>query len=54
MWISKLIWSIASQAMESGRKYNVMDNSVGSGRLLAYANPVEHNLFGCDIDQQCI
>ncbi|MFT5715923.1 MAG: hypothetical protein ACI9T7_000096 [Oleiphilaceae bacterium] len=54
LWISKVIWGIASQAMESGRKYNVMDNSVGSGRLLAYAKPDSHNLFGCDIDQQCI
>ena len=54
LWISEKVWDIASQAMESGRKYNVMDNSVGSGRLLAHANPEAHNLFGCDIDHQFV
>ena len=35
-------------------KLSVLDNSVGSGRLLHWANPEIHSLYGVDVDEGCI
>lgn len=53
-WVSQKLWAIAQRAMKPNRYYSVMDNSIGSGRLLAHANPEQHILYGCDIDGRCI
>ncbi len=36
------------------RKLSVLDNSVGSGRLLHWATPEIHSLYGVDVDEGCI
>lgn len=60
LWVSKLIWSWidtikdTAQDSVSRQMFSVMDNSVGSGRLLAYADPSQYQLFGLDIDPACI
>lgn len=36
------------------RKLSVLDNSVGSGRLLHWATPELHSLYGVDVDEGCI
>lgn len=35
-------------------KISVLDNSVGSGRLLHWATPDIHSLYGVDVDEGCI
>lgn len=60
LWVAKVIWSwIEIMRVEATqhfgiKRFHVMDNSVGSGRLLAYANPAHYTLYGIDIDQNCI
>lgn len=54
--VSRLMWRIAQPAMAILRarspetKISILDNSVGSGRLLQFAEPDRHALFGVDID----
>lgn len=54
--IAKLCWQIASAAVPAdfGRRVRLLDNSVGSGRLLSFATPDQHELYGIDIDERCI
>jgi hypothetical protein len=55
LWISLGFQSILATLTErTTRKITVMDNSVGSGRLLANTNPDKHILFGCDVDERVI
>lgn len=54
-WVAKGMFSIAKPVMDSvGRMVSLMDNSVGSGRLLANAEPSKHILYGCDVDHRVI
>lgn len=54
--VAQLMWKIASQAMEGYRarspsaRLSILDNSVGTGRLLQFADPAVHLLFGVDVD----
>ena len=52
--ISEQMWALISRNMSDCQIYSVVDNSVGSGRLLAFAKPEQHELFACDIDERCI
>ena len=55
LWISLGFQSILATLTErTTRKITLMDNSVGSGRLLANTNPDKHILFGCDVDERVI
>lgn len=55
LWVSFGFQSILARLSErTSRKITIMDNSVGSGRLLANTNPDKHILFGCDVDERVI
>ncbi|MBD1389473.1 DEAD/DEAH box helicase [Neiella sp. HB171785] len=54
-WVASGMWSIAEPAMNAASgMVAVMDNSVGSGRLMAQACPNKHLLYGCDTDERVI
>lgn len=52
--VSEQMWALVANAMNENERYSIVDNSVGSGRLLAFADPRQHQLFGCDVDERCI
>lgn len=53
--VAALLWRIASPAMDAalarrpGARVALLDNSVGSGRLLQFADPDKHTLAGADV-----
>lgn len=53
--VARLMWAIASPAMERaiarcpGSKVAVLDNSIGSGRLVSHADPDRHFVLGNDV-----
>lgn len=55
--VAALMWRIVEPAMAvigDRRSISVMDNSVGSGRLLQFASPDKHRLYGLDVDGETI
>lgn len=50
-WLVKLIWSALAPITTDGR-YSILDNSMGSGRFFAGANPDNHLLMGLDTDKE--
>lgn len=58
--IARLAWQIAEQAMPATdgkgnpRRYGVLDNSVGSGRLLQFCDPALHKVGGLDVHAETI
>lgn len=50
-WLINLIWSALAPVTSNGR-YSILDNSMGSGRLFAGANPENHLLMGLDTDKE--
>jgi len=42
-----------SRSVDSAR-LNLWDNSIGSGRLVQFANPDKYAIFGCDIDDVAV
>lgn len=53
--VAALMWRVATALLPArGGKFSVLDTSVGSGRLLAYARPEAHRLFGVDIHQESV
>lgn len=54
--VARFMWMLAEPAMKEAlarRDYklvSVMDNSVGTGRLLQYAEPATHEIHGVDVD----
>ena len=58
--IARLAWHIAEKAMPAvdgkghPRRYGVLDNSVGSGRLLQFCDPQVHKVGGLDIHAETI
>ncbi|MGX6564881.1 hypothetical protein [Cupriavidus necator] len=51
--IARLKWDVVA-AWRSNRKVSVLDNSVGSGRLLQFADPARYSLFGVDVHEPTI
>lgn len=55
--VASLMWRIVAPAMEVLKRDRpewriaIFDNSVGSGRLLQFADPDVHSLFGVDVDE---
>jgi hypothetical protein len=54
------MWGVV-ETWRPGRKISVLDNSVSSARLMQYADPAQHSLYGVDVHepviaavQQCI
>jgi Helicase conserved C-terminal domain/SNF2-related domain len=57
--IASLMWRLVSPSLESfwqqhQQKLSLLDNSIGSGRLMAFADPKKHVLYGADTDARCI
>lgn len=58
--LSLFVWNLVTPAMDAalkeypGGKISILDNSVGSGRLLQYADPDKHVLYGADIHTEII
>lgn len=55
--IARIMWGIASHAIENkasrvSGKVRILDNSVGSGRLLQFADPDLHEIHGVDVDAE--
>lgn len=58
-WVARGMWSLVEPAIDrivqaEQRPVAIFDNSVGSGRLLQFADPEKHQLYGCDIDPECV
>lgn len=58
-WVARGIWQSFSEVIDQARTlgvshFSVMDNSIGSGRLLEGAPVDDMRLFGLDIDGRCI
>ncbi len=54
--LAQLVWRIAVEGPSQGldRRISVLDNSVGAGRLLQFADPVRHMVAGVDIHEPTI
>lgn len=52
--IWKILQPLCDAAVKEGRQVPILDNSIGSGALLAYADPKKHSIFGCDLDGKSI
>lgn len=53
--VARLMWDLALGAIGSAadRGLSVMDNSIGSGRLVQFAREIDH-VFGCDVDADTV
>lgn len=48
--LSRFMWSLVEPAIAvADRRVSVLDNAVGSGRLLAFADPEKHAIYGVDV-----
>lgn len=53
--VAGLVWRIASEAMDAAlqaqpeAKIRLLDNSIGSGRLIQFADPAKHVIEGVDV-----
>lgn len=58
--LAAFLWRLAEPAFAKARRddktgrFAILDNSVGSGRLLQFADPKEHSLAGVDVDEEAI
>lgn len=58
--ISALLWKIVSPAMQKALSYDdggkiaLLDNSIGSGRLMQFADHQQHIIGGCDIHKETV
>lgn len=58
-WVCAGMWGLIEASMDRAieadqRPVAILDNSVGSGRLLQFAHQEKHHLYGCDVDPQCV
>lgn len=51
--IARLMWGVV-EGWRPGRKVAVLDNSVGSARLLQFADPALHAIYGVDVHEPAI
>lgn len=53
--VARFMWDIAlsAHAKDADRGLSVMDNSIGSGRLIQFARDID-SVYGCDIDSQTV
>lgn len=48
--VARLMWSFVEQLPVADRRITVLDNSIGSGRLVQFADPAKHAIHGMDTD----
>ena len=56
--VTQYIWALVSPAIDRisdlGYCVSILDNSVGTGRMLRYADPSKHALYGIDVHRESI
>jgi hypothetical protein len=58
--VVRFMWHLASRAMPATdgdgrpRRYSVLDNSVGSGRMLQFCDPAVHKVGGLDVHAETV
>jgi type I restriction-modification system DNA methylase subunit len=52
--IARLMWAVVEQTTSGipDETLSILDNSVGSGRLMHFAVPQRHRLFGLDVHEE--
>lgn len=52
--IARLMWAVVEQAASGmpDETLSILDNSVGSGRLMHFAVPTRHHLYGLDVHEE--
>lgn len=54
-WVVRFLWSIVAPAFDQdGKRYSLLDNSIGSGNMFRYANPDRFYLSGLDADPDLV
>tara|TARA_R110002051_G_scaffold250392_2_gene309736 strand:- start:9170 stop:12286 length:3117 start_codon:yes stop_codon:yes gene_type:complete len=53
-WVVQAVWSLLAPAFAAGKRYRLLDNSVGAGSMFRFADPECHTLHGLDVDQSLI
>jgi len=54
LWLAEACWKIINHNTDSNKRYRVLDNSMGSGRLLSFATPEQWEVCGLDTDETLI
>lgn len=58
--LARFVWSLVEPAMaralaeHPGERVAILDNAVGSGRLLQFARPAQHVIAGVDVDEASV
>ena len=52
--VFQLLDVISEKAYAQGIRVPVLDNTIGSGSLIEYANPSRYSIYGNDIDRECV
>lgn len=52
--LAKELWGAVQSNAKPNQRYSALDNSVGSGRLLSFAEPQQWTLYGIDTDKHLI
>ncbi|NCA73052.1 MAG: hypothetical protein EOM91_23970, partial [Sphingobacteriia bacterium] len=51
-WIWRMLGPVLDAGRRDGEVLPILDNSVGAGALLAFADPAKHLLAGIDVDAE--
>lgn len=51
--VARYMWSFVEH-FNPDRKVSILDNSIGSGRLLQFADPQRHSIYGVDVHEPAI
>lgn len=54
VWLAEACWKIINHNTDCNKRYRVLDNSMGSGRLLSFATPEQWEVYGLDTDETLI
>lgn len=53
--VVKAMWKIVNALTSASvGKVSILDNTIGAGSLVRFANPKVHDIYGCDIDAQAV
>ena len=54
IWLADACWTIINNNTSATGRYRVLDNSIGSGRLLSFATPEQWEIVGLDTDKTLV
>jgi len=52
--VAELAWALVAPHIARMPRVSLFDNSIGTGRLLQYADPSRHSLYGVDVDAAAV